>query len=138
MLSKKRKMLLVYYLPLVLTVIRVIITFWFFVENPLQLGLRFIQGVPLLVYLFFTFTYYKLYHDGVPVITIVVPTILHGIVVFVFQRQLALVPLGVLFALDVLFLILRSIKSNLYPFDIDNDDEDEDLIAMEDYLEDAE
>ena len=126
MSSKQRIMLLSYYLPGVFSIIRVGITIWFLVSNPMNLPLRFIQVIIIGVYVVFNFTYFKLYSDGVPVISLIAPTLVHAILIFVFQRVVIIAPFVVLLLLDIAYLVVKSVKANLFPFDIDGmDDGDE-------------
>lgn len=134
MAAKRRWMLLSYYLPGALSILRVLVTLWFLIYNPLMLPLRFIQIVELIVYGVYNFTYFKLYSDGVPVISVLAPNLLHGVIVFIFKKTIPIIPLGFLIAFDSLYLVAKSVKANLYPFDIDGEEEEEfweDEVEME-------
>lgn len=124
--TKQRIMLLSYYLPGFFAVVRVAVTFWFLFYNPMGLPLRFIQVIIIGVYATFSFAYFKLYSDGVPVISVIAPTLVHAILIFVFQRTVVIAPFVVLLLLDIAYLVVKSVKANLFPFDIDGmDDVDE-------------
>ena len=125
MAAKRRKMLFCYYLPGILAAIRLILTFVDLVWNPFGLTWRFFQLILMASYAFHLFSYFILYTDGIPIITIIAPDIVHGILVFIFTRRIPLVSLGMLLGLDILFLFSKSIKAYYFPFDIDSDEEED-------------
>ena len=137
MSSKQRMMLFSYYLPGIFALIRVGVTVWFLMSNPMGLPLRFLQVIVLVVYGIFTFTYFKLYSDGVPVISIVTPSLVHAVLIFAFKRVVVVAPFVVLLLLDIAYLVVKSVKANLFPFDIEGDDED-DVFDLEELSENAE
>lgn len=120
--TKQRIMLFCYYLPGVVTAIRVAVTLWFLITNPMGLPLRFIQLVVIGAYIAFTFTYFKLYSDGVPVISIVTPSLVHAVIIYVFKREIVIAPFVALLLLDIAYLVTKSVKASLFPFDIDGND----------------
>ena len=130
MSSKKRKMLFCYYLPGIIGLIRIITTLVFFIWNPVGLALRYFQILLLISYAVHLFCYFKLYDDGIPIITIIAPSIIHGVIIFIFVKQIPLLSLGILLGMDIVFLITKSIKASYFPFDIEGDEE-------EDLFEDA-
>lgn len=138
MLSKRRKMRFVYLLPAFIAIIRVGITLWFLISNPLDLPLRFFQLIHLGIYAVSMFSFYRLYRDGVPILSLVAPTLVHAIVIFIFKKMIVIVPFAVLFTLDVVFLASKGIKANLYPFDIEGDSDDEDFFEDEELEGNAE
>lgn len=138
MLTKKKLMYVTYYAPGVITAVRVFVTLWFLVSNPLGMPLRFLQLIPVGVLLAFCFTYFKLYSDGVPVISLIAPTLVHFVLVYVFERVIVVLPFAVLLLLDILYLIVKSVKANMFPFDFDNDDDPEGLDDVEEFLSHAE
>lgn len=131
MSDKRKLMLLSYYSPGVLSLIRVVVTLWLLFST-MVFPLRYIQFANIIVYLVFNFMYFKLYIDSVPVISIVLPTLLHITLMVVFIRRIVILPFFILLLLDILFLISRGIKGNLFPFDFDSDDsEDEWLFELD-------
>ena len=130
-------MLLSYYLPGVVSLIRVTVTLWFLVVNPFDLPLRVIQLVVLIAYLIFNFTYFKLYSDGIPVISIILPSLLHICIIFMFKRILVVKQFIILVAIDILYLITKSLKASMFPFVMDEDTEDSDF-DLSDFTENAE
>lgn len=125
MLTKRRILKMMFLLPAIVGFIRLGISMWFLIVNPLGMPLRFIQVVPMIALIVALFSYLKLYSDGVPVITVIAPTILHMVIIYIFKKQIVIIPFTVLVLIDALFLILKGVKANLFPFDIDGDDEDD-------------
>lgn len=138
MFSKQKQMLFVYHLPGFFAVLRTVVTLWFFFVNPFNLPLRYIQWFVLVVYAVVCFSYYKLYSDGVPVISVIAPTLIHMVIIFAFMRMLVIIPFLVLGTTDILFLTAKSIKASLYPFDTDDDDDDMSLFDDAEFSQDAE
>lgn len=134
MKHKKLLMLSTYYAPGIIALIRITVTMWFFVKDPLGMPLRFLQIVPLIAICVTLFMHFKLYQDGVPVITVIAPTLVHAVLMYVFERKLVFIPFLLLLGLDIVFLSLKGAKASLFPFDIDDDTED-DLAGIEDILE---
>ena len=138
MLSKQRRMRFVYFLPATFAVIRILLTVWFLVYNPLGLPLRFIQLILMGVYAGSLFSFYRLYRDGVPVLSLIAPTLVHAILIFIFKKEIVIVPFAVLFVVDIAFLASKGVKANLYPFDIEGDSDDEDFFDDDELVENAE
>ena len=138
MTAKRRIMYACYYAPGVVAAVRVLLTLWFLISDPFGLPLRFFQVILLLAYSVTLFSYFKLYSDGVPVISLIAPTLVHAVVVFVFRRIIAVVPFAILLVLDILFLIIKSVKANMYPFDVDGEEDDSDLLFSEGFPVSAE
>lgn len=136
--SKRKKMLAIWILPGVMAIIRVTVTMVYLIWNPLAMPLRFFQLINIGVYIGTSFSYYKLYRDGVPVISVITPLLLHGILVFLFKRVIAWQSIVPLFVLDVLFLITKGIKSSLFPYDIEGEDDDEEMFDMDELIDEAE
>lgn len=138
MLTKKKLMYAAYYAPGVAAVLRILVTIWFLTSNPLGMPLRFLQLIPIIVLLIFSFTYFKLYSDGVPVISLIAPTLVHFVLVYVFERIIAVLPFAVLLLLDIFYLIAKSLKAAMFPFDFDEDEDPEGLHAVEELLNNVE
>lgn len=118
-----------FYLPLVVLVIRVIFTIWTLTSNPLGLRLPYIQLIPLGVMIASCFGHFKLYRDAVPVVTLIVPTLLHAIAIFIFMKTIMIVPFLPVFIPDALYIIVKSVKANLFPFYLEGEG-DEDLSGL--------
>lgn len=115
-----------FYAPVVIALLRCLVTFIIFVMNPQNMSLRFLQIIPVGVLLFSLFTYLKLYSDGDPVISLLLPTILHFIVILVFKRSVEIIPFLVPLFFDGAYLVVKGIKASLYPFEIEGEEEEED------------
>lgn len=124
MSTKKRILLSSYYLPGIVVLIRIFFTAWTFYSNPLGLRLLFIQVVPLCVLLGSCFGHFKLYRDGVPVISLMTPNILHFILIIVFYKKVMIVPFLPIVIPDILYLVVKSVKANLFPFYVEGEDDD--------------
>ena len=135
MLTKKRLLWMIFWAPGAVGARRIGLTVWFLVSNPLGMPLRFIQLVPLIALGVSLFMYYKLYQDGVPVISLIAPSLLHAVIIFVFQKIIVIPPFAVILILDIVYLALRGVKSNSYPFDID--EEQDELDAVMELLDEA-
>lgn len=131
MLNKRRFLYAIYWLPIGLAMLRVVVTMWFLIQNPLGLPLRFLQVIPMLSILIALFMYRKLFSDGVPVITVIAPTLLHAVLIYVFQKKIVLIPFIVLVLLDGIFLVAKGVKANMFPFDIEGEEEEDDFSDME-------
>lgn len=118
------KLKLIFYMPTVAVALRAAFTIWVFVANPQQMFFRYIQLVPLCVLIAYTFMYHKLFDDGVPVITLLVPTILHFLFVLLFKEVVQIVPFIAPLVLDCIYLAVKSVKASSFPFIIEGDEED--------------
>lgn len=125
-----------YYLPGIIVLIRVVFSVWILVQNPMGLRLRFIQLFPLGVLLGSCFGHFKLYRDAVPVISLVVPTLLHAVLIFVFTREIMIVQFLPVFVPDVLYLVVKALKANMFPFYLEGEDDDE-FEDIDDIVEEA-
>lgn len=134
-LSKRKKLLFGYYAPGVLALLRLVVTIWFFGWSHIELPLRYIQLVPLCALLVTQFTYFKLYRDGVPVISLILPSMLHFVIILVALRRVIITPFVLLLVIDIGFLVARGVKANLFPFSVDEDEEE--LDAMLDLSEET-
>lgn len=102
------------------------------------MGLRlpYLQVIPVIVLISSCFGHFKLYRDAVPVISLLVPTILHAIIIFVFIREVMVLPFLPVFIPDILYLIAKAVKANLFPFYLEGDDGDE-LLDIDDIVDNA-
>lgn len=124
MFTKRKLLMYMFYLPGIVFLIRAVFTVWTLGWNPLGLRLPYIQLIPLAVMGASCFGHFKLYRDAVPVISLIVPTLLHAVMVFVFTKTVMVVPLLPVFAPDVVYLIVKSVKANMFPFYIEGEDDD--------------
>lgn len=115
-----------FYLPVFVALLRLVVTLIVLIWNPLGMSFRFLQLVPALVIGVSVFCYAKLYMEPVPIISLIVPSILQFLFILVFKRTLELAPFLPLFLLDVVFLVVMALKLSFFPFEIDGDEEPED------------
>ena len=114
---------MIFYAPGVIAAIRLAVTLLVFIANPARMPLRFLQVIPLCILGVSVFTYFKLYSDGDPVISLMVPTIMHILIIFVFKKQFVIVPFALLLVLDVGYLVVKGLKASMYPFEIEGDED---------------
>lgn len=133
MFTKRKLLLSMYYLPGVVLVIRLVFTAWTFYSNPLGLRLPYFQLIPLGVMIGSCFGHFKLYRDSVPVVTLIVPTLLHAVLIFIFMKTVMIIPFLPVFIPDVLYLVVKSIKASMFPFYMEGEDEEDysDLLDSE-------
>lgn len=122
MSSKIALLRTMFWAPLVVALFRVLITIVILVWNPQEMSLRFMQIIPLLVLVVFSFMYFKLYHDGDPVISLLLPTILHFILILIFKRQVEIIPFIAPLTVDIVYLVVKGIKGTMFPFEFEGDD----------------
>lgn len=125
------KLKLMYYAPTAVALLRVLFTMWVFISNPQAMSLRFLQLIPFTVIICYTFMYHKLFSDGVPVITLLAPSILHFLFILVFLEVVQFKPFLVPIALDCVYLAIKSIKASSFPFVLEGaeDDKLEELLS---------
>ena len=116
----------VFYAPALVALFRVLLTLLVIIWNPMGMPLRLIQLFPLAVLVCSVFAYLKLYSDGDPVISLMVPTIAHILIILAFRKELVIVPFIPTLALDMIYLVLKGIKAAAFPFEIEGEEEDVD------------
>ena len=119
---KRKIMLASYYAPGVVAGLRAIFTIWFLFWNPFNMELVIFQIVPLLVLIAFTFLYFKMYRDSVPIVSLLLPTLLQGVLIFIFKRTITLFPFVVVLTLDASYLACKGLKATFFPFVLDGQD----------------
>lgn len=125
MFSKRKLLLFMYYLPGIVLIIRIIFTVWTLYSNPLGLRFPYAQLIPLGAMMCSCFGHFKLYRDTVPVVTLIVPTLLQGVLIAVFTKTIMIVPFLPVFIPDILYLIVKSVKASLFPFYMEGEDDDD-------------
>ena len=121
-----------FFAPLFVAALRIVLTVVIFIWNPQSMPLRFVQLIPVIILLVYSFMYFKLYNDGDPVVTLLLPTILHFALVWVLEKQMVWVPFIVPVVVDILYLVVKGIKGASFPFEIEGEDELDALDAFED------
>lgn len=123
-ISKRNLLKFIFLLPGLIGGVRVGVTIWFMISNVMEMSLRFIQIIPMLSIMVTLFMYYKLFSDGVPIVTVLAPTILHVILIYLFRKEVEIIPFIPLIILDICYLGVKTLKGTMYPFDIDGDEEE--------------
>lgn len=136
MFTKRRILLGSYYLPGVVVLIRLVFTLWILIGNPMGLRFPVLQLIPLGVLLGSCFGHFKMYRDAVPVVSLVGPTLLHAVLIFVFLRKVMILPFLPVFVPDIIYLIVKAVKANLYPFYLEGEDDNE-FLDIDDITENA-
>lgn len=131
-MNTKTEMLAVYLLPAIVGFIRLVVTVMLIAVGAQVIPLRWIQILPLIVVGCSLFRMYRLYVDGIPVISMLVPSIIHGILCAVFFKRVPWVQLGILVGIDVLFLFAKGFKPTQIPFQIEGQEEEDDFTDIVD------
>lgn len=118
------KLKAILYAPTAIALLRVIFTVWMLAYNPQGMTYRYAQLIPVIVLLCYTFMYHKLYSDGVPVISVLAPTMLHFLVVWVFTEHMEWIPFIAPIIMDIIYLFLKSFKASYCPFIIEGEEGD--------------
>lgn len=119
-MTKRQQMLLLYFLPLVFALFRIILVFILFYAVP-NMHFKFLQFFTLIGVFVSCFAQYRLYIDGIPVVSVLVPTIVQSILSAIFYGEVLLLPTIVIFLFDIFFLFLKGVKQTVIPFTTDKD-----------------
>ncbi len=130
MKNKRRLMLLVYWLPIVIGLLRILITFSILLWNPMNMIFRFMQIIPVIIYLVILFMYLKLFMDNDPIVTLIAPSLVHFLIIFGFKRIISIVPFLPLIIIDIAFLIAKGLKAVAFPFVVEGDEDIEDEFEL--------
>lgn len=126
-MKKKSILLTLYYTPMGIAIIRIIMTIVVLTlpwqEN--EFRLKFIQIIPIVVLLSSCFRMYRLYVDAVPVVSLLLPTLLQFIISFILYKTVPIRQLIFLLIMDIFFLIAKVYKSGEIPFTMDGEEEDD-------------
>lgn len=131
MKQMRRRLLTAFYAPIVVGVLRIVVTVGIFIFNPLALPWPFFQFISLGVLAWSLFSYVKLYRDSDPIVSLLLPTIAHFLLIFAFQRRVVLIPFIPTLVIDLVYLVLKGLKAVMFPFEIEGE-EDADLEFFED------
>ena len=121
----------IFILPAIVAALRLLLTAIVFIFNPTDMSLRFIQSFPVIVLLVSLFTYLKLYSDSAPVITLLLPSIAHIIIIFIFTRHLEILPFIPVIILDIFYIIIKGIKATAFPFEIEGEEDEDEFSDLE-------
>lgn len=125
------KLKLILYAPVVVAVVRILMTLVVLIVNPWAMSFRFIQVIPLGILVVYTFLYLKLYSDADPVVTLLLPSILHFFLIFVFKEQLQLSAFAPLLLVDCLYLFIKGVKGGAFPFVVEGEEDSSEELLNE-------
>lgn len=124
MKGKIFKIKLFHRLPVVIALLRIIATFAVFIWNPFELPFRFFQIIPIVVLAINLFLYLKMFKDSDPIVTLVLPTLVHFLFILVFRKTVVIKPFLPTAILDILYLTFKGIKATAFPFEIEGDEDE--------------
>lgn len=124
MKSRVRLLQAAFYIPAVMGVLRLLVTAIILVVNPQDLRLPVIQLIPAGVIAVNLFFYLNMYTDGIPIITLIVPNLVHFLIVLVFTGEIAIIPFVAPVLSDILFLVAKGLKASMFPFEIEGKEND--------------
>ena len=119
-----RELRWVYHTPFLIGWFRVAMTilliFWNFLHIPL-VGMQLLSVCTYCVSIF----QYRMFKNDVPVISIILPLILHWALAGVLNKQVVIVGMIPLMVLDLLYLGVLMLKASKFPFVIDGEEDEE-------------
>lgn len=118
-MNRRTEILMVYMIPVVFGVMRLVITLILLFSSGKDFPLRYIQIIPLLVVAASCFRLYRLYIDATPIITLLAPTIVQTILCAMFFGSIPVLHIVIIFAVDALFIVAKLCKQMYIPFQID-------------------
>ena len=128
---------MVFYLPVILGITRVAFTLVIAFVNPFGMAFRLLQIIPAAVIVGSLFMYLKLFSDNVPVVSLLVPSIAHFLLIVAFKREVEIVPFLLPLFLDMLFIVGKTFKASAFPFEFEGDEQEDDLLDVEQWEEEV-
>lgn len=117
-------MLAIYYLPATAAVFRLIVTLMMLIFASDGFHFKVIQLVSLCIIAASCFRQYRLFVDGIPVISLTVPTILQCVLSAAFFGEVPLFQVVFIALFDLIFLFTKGYKPTQIPFQIDEPEEE--------------
>lgn len=115
-MTKKRFMLFVHYLVGISLLCNLGVTISFVAFDVLSVRFKVLLIISILFYLWNLISYYKLHSDSVPVVTLLLPHLIHIAAEYFILHHVDWKALLLLIALDILFIIIKSYKASAFPF----------------------
>lgn len=115
-MTKKRFMLFIHYLVGVSLLCNLAVTISFVAFDVLSVHFKPILIISILFYLWNLLSYYKLHSDSVPVITLLLPHLIHIALEYFIIKQVDWKAILMLIVLDILFIIIKTYKVSAFPF----------------------
>lgn len=126
-MNRAKEMIAVYMLPAITAIFRLIITLMMFVLASDGFTLKYFQVIPLFIIAASCFRQYRLYMDGVPVISLLTPTIVQCILSAAFFKTVPVLQLAFIVLSDLCFLVAKAYKPTQVPFAIEGAEEEPDF-----------
>lgn len=115
-MTKKKFMLFIHYLVGMSLLSNLAVTISFTAFDVLSVHFKFILIISIVFYLWNLLSYYKLHSDSVPVVTLLLPHIIHIALEYFILKQIDWKAILILIGLDILFIIIKSYKASAFPF----------------------
>lgn len=112
---KTKLLKFIHYFTFILGLINILLLLYFIFFNPFDVKLVWILVLPIAVFIYDLFSYYKLYKDNVPVITLVIPYILHIGLTYLFYKQISWKCFLILICSSIVYMLYKIFKVSLYP-----------------------
>lgn len=114
-MTKLRLLQIIQYLSLILGIFNILLLLYFIFFNPFNIKLVWILVIPIITFTYDLFTYYKLYQDNVPVITLFVPYLFHIGLSYLFYKQISWKGFLILIIASLIYMLYKMFKVSVYP-----------------------
>lgn len=112
-----------YYSVIVAALLRIAATIIIIAANPFNTPLPILQLLPTGIICCSLFAYVKLYRDGVPVISLILSDVAIFCIQWAFNDAVVWIPFLLPWGADVLYLIVKMIKVEKFPFEVEGEEE---------------
>ena len=119
----RMNLMVIFYVPVLVALLRILLTLSIFIWNTMEMPMRWLQIIPLGVLVCSVFLYLKLYSDGDPIISLLLPSIIHIVLASVFSSTIVILPFIPTLLIDAIYLIVKGVKASAFPFEIEGEDE---------------
>lgn len=123
MKSKILKLRIIFYAPVVIAGFRAFLTILILGFNPQGMPVRYLQIIPMITLACSCFAYMKLFSDGDPVVSLILPTLVHMLIAYLVKGKLVIVPFLIPLIFDAAYLVVKGYKASAYPFEIEGNEE---------------
>lgn len=115
-MTKKRFMLFIHYLVGASLLCNLAVTISFVAFDVLSVHFKLLLIISIVFYLWNLISYYKLHSDSVPVVTLLLPHIIHIAAEYFILHSVDWKAILTLIGLDILFIIIKSYKASAFPY----------------------
>ena len=119
----RMNLMVIFYVPVLVALLRILLTLAIFIWNTMEMPMRWLQIIPLGVLVCSIFLYLKLYSDGDPIISLLLPSIIHIVLASVFSSTIVILPFIPTLLIDAIYLTVKGVKASAFPFEIEGEDE---------------